>query len=794
MASRPSPDAPQKQWDAWWTRELRRENRSVDLSMAPIEAKAETGPGLFALQGYPMLSSLSRRPEKLIAEAEAMFHSNVWVAACERSIVPRFAGVEYHLEDDAEETIEAGTSTLGDSLLTVLNRPSSRHTRRQLWSITARHMGLTGNAFWYLSKRELLGNTPLECLYINPARMTPVEDAGGMLLGWIMDHPQNPMTPQGVNPTPFELGEILHFVLDEPDWGHYGIGIVETAQAKIELARLTDRHASQVVASGGRLAGIISPKDGAKISDDGWQAIVRDYRNIVSDPDSAKRLQVIRSPMDFQQTSADPTEMQLVDLSALTRDDILAAWQVPQSQLGIIPSRGLNAGDTPKFEEAQLWQGPIAARLDPFVEKIQTELIDRWADLGLNAHIEVQTPEFDDQTPLFDMAEKASRVPMTVNERRALIGDDPLDEAEYGPLGAAIYISSQMVRIDDASGSPTPVSPAPLPAVSQNVLTQSEELIKASALETLRKRVEVTWEPKIRAKIIEVLNAQKDEVSGRVFAKHSHLVAKPTDTAMWWNSDKERQRLAHALEPTVLAMAREVARRAEDKVPRDLRPSKATPDAGYIDALSAFIRTRVGERVVGISETTRDAISAVIQDGISQGLGPIDLSKTIQDATAFDASRSELISRTETMFAYNDAALRTYSELGASMVQAIDGDQDEECAARDGREYSVEEAYSITDHPNGTLDWIPIVPQKAELPMTPAVWSGIEAIAKAASIPAPAPIVNVAAPPPLPAPIVNVDTSSFAVALTELKADLARPRTKTLVRDEAGRITGVIES
>jgi len=65
------------------------------------------------------------------------------------------------------------------------------------------------------------------------------------------------------------------------------------------------------------------------------------------------------------------------------------------------------------------------------------------------------------------------------------------------------------------------------------------------------------------------------------------------------------------------------------------------------------------------------------------------------------------------MFAYNDAALRTYHELGADRVQAIDGDQDEECAARDGREFTVDEAYSITDHPNGTLDWIPIVPAKA---------------------------------------------------------------------------------
>ena len=74
-----------------------------------IPFKAETGSGLFALQGYPMLSSLSNRPEKLIAECEALFHANPWVAACERAIVSRFASVEFHLEDDDEETVDADT-------------------------------------------------------------------------------------------------------------------------------------------------------------------------------------------------------------------------------------------------------------------------------------------------------------------------------------------------------------------------------------------------------------------------------------------------------------------------------------------------------------------------------------------------------------------------------------------------------------------------------------------------------------------------------------------------------------
>jgi hypothetical protein len=68
-----------------------------------------------------------------------------------------------------------------------------------------------------------------------------------------------------------------------------------------------------------------------------------------------------------------------------------------------------------------------------------------------------------------------------------------------------------------------------------------------------------------------------------------------------------------------------------------------------------------------------------------------------------------MIARTESMFAYNDAALGSYQQYGVTEVQAIDGDEDDECASRDGKTYPVLDAYDIQDHPNGTLDWVPVI-------------------------------------------------------------------------------------
>jgi hypothetical protein len=185
---------------------------------------------------------------------------------------------------------------------------------------------------------------------------------------------------------------------------------------------------------------------------------------------------------------------------------------------------------------------------------------------------------------------------------------------------------------------------------------------------------------------------------------------------------------------------------------------------------------------------------------VELGESPADLGLRIRSSAAFDDYRSELISRTETAQVYNDAALRSFGELEVTEVEAIDGDEDAECAARNGKRYPLDEAMGITDHPNGTLDWVPVV--KAVIPPDPllimaeAVKASMERPAPQTTITIPeqqAPIVTVT-PPDIHVAAPEVNTEPFAKALLELKASLTRPRKQTILRDEAGRIIGIEES
>ena len=94
-------------------------------------------------------------------------------------------------------------------------------------------------------------------------------------------------------------------------------------------------------------------------------------RNVTDSPDAAKKALIFKVPMDFKQTAASPSQMNLPDLSRLSRDDIFAGWGVALSTVGVTSPRGLNAGNIPKFEEAATWQNAREPRLDGFAETLQ---------------------------------------------------------------------------------------------------------------------------------------------------------------------------------------------------------------------------------------------------------------------------------------------------------------------------------------------------------------------------------------------------------------------------------------
>jgi hypothetical protein len=795
----------------------------------PLPVKAgPIGPGAGVLMTeYPLFSFLKQDPPTKMRTAYQMGMSVPWIRRAEMVIGSKIATVDFDL-DDPDDTEIDGAYPNADAVAAweLLQRPQANLgvgaplSRSSLWRLTSRHVGLCGNAFWLLDQPEAFSGTPNAIVYLRPDRMTPDEDAAGNLTGWTID--KKPGKP-GIS---VKLDQVVHFMLEPPDTGHFGPGLVETALIRGQLSIGLDKHLAQVIQAGGRLSGIVSPKSGV-VEGETLLQMERDWRTITEQPDAAKRLQLIAAPVDFQQTTMTPDELDLARLMELMRDDLLAIWNVPGSLIGVKAPQGLNSGESRKYDEAALWQGPVHDRLVIFSEGLET-ILGRWQKrIGWVPTLVIEEPAFDDEAPRYDLLAKSLATPLRNRERREIIGLEPLgdpilDEAVWLPFSQNLAFTAP-----DEEGKPiaVPVVVAPAPPEDRAIAAAAETSLGKARLDgvqrtlaALRATFDARYVPKLRDGAKDILAEQRAEVDERIRRNADHITANPRDTSVWWDARKWNDRLRSILAGPITGMAELVTAHV-----REALPAKADP----IDAAERAL-TQGGTRISAINERTRQAIVAFISDGIEQGLSPAALADTLDAVTLdngaplFDELRAETIARSEMMAAYNGAALSSYSDAGLQMVEAIDGDKDEECAARNGRTFTITEAEGISDHPNGTLDWVPIIGEvKASDDVNSAEYRELKAMLGEMSR-RPAPILRIDTTPEIPAPIVNVpqalapivnlDTTAFASALDRLTETIRsqpapvvhvaapvvnipepKPRRRIVHRDPAGQITEVTE-
>jgi len=130
-----------------------------------------------------------------------------------------------------------------------------------------------------------------------------------------------------------------------------------------------------------------------------------------------------------------------------------------------------------------------------------------------------------------------------------------------------------------------------------------------------------------------------------------------------------------------------------------------------------------------IHRTTSKAIGTGVKIALERGYSIEQLARGVPDdnfpglrsiLTETD-NRARLIARTETMRTQNQSSIGYYQTQGMMYVQAddVDGDADDTyvdpgdpfgrtCAERHGQIYQLADAHNIDDHPNGTLNWMPM--------------------------------------------------------------------------------------
>lgn len=570
----------------------------------PAMKAGPIGPGAGPLMTeFLMTTILGNSPQARMRKAIQIGWEVDWIRAAERAIANAMTKCAWHLEDPDEETID-GEYTGQDALIAIqafdlftnpqgelpLTGPDGigkRQSRRQQMTLTTRHLGIAGGAAWMLDSQDGNG-LPHAILYIRPDRLEPEVNDRGVLQKWRLD--KKPGHP-GIE-LDIDLVRLMQF--EPPDMGVFGIGLVESSVAKGINNGLIDKHYTTMLSSGGRISGIMAPKDHPMTDDTQYNQLVNDWRNIVEQPDAARRLQIVRAPIEFTSTVQSVADMAIVDFMDKNRDAILALWGVPLTQLNgqNAGSTGLNGGDARAYDEAVLWQGAVDGRAKEIGETIQS-ILDLWEPvLGWAPCFKWDPPSFDDQSPAYDRAAKARELPLRNSERRDIVGLEPfgdpaLDNAIWMPIGisqmsmAPDETTGEVPSLEDVPGMEEPeppplLGPGPLPLAPgeqpKGVTPQALKPFAAAAkartiagpggvrvLDTGARRLRDQLDARITPKLVDAVAAALDD-QGDAIAKavEQHWDAivqhQGKDESQWWREGQ----LERALKPAVGTMAEQV--------------------------------------------------------------------------------------------------------------------------------------------------------------------------------------------------------------------------------------------
>lgn len=694
----------------------------------PWSAKANRALALDARREVGMVGQLSPRYKDFNSYLQA--YKLPWVHAAVSVIAYNCANVAFELiRDDLEEGDDQRIVT-SSPFLDLLKRPNPVQSGFAFRETFITQLELTGNAF--LTLEEIDGRQqPHEMYLLRPDSVTVRPDPDKLVGGYTYVVNGRPVT--------YEPDEMLHIKYPNPLSDFYGLGTIEAAESRMDSEQAMSEHERMFWRNGAKITGVLQTDQ--PVDDSVFARIVANFRRFLTG--SGYSTLVLESGLKYQSVSDGPAKLGMLDMAKASRDQILAIFGVPPTKVGIIESANYKALAADSF----FWNETIDPKLTRIEQAFQP-LLDRFHP-GEHLRLEFVRMNFEDDQAQAEIAQlMANTHAYTVDEIRAYSGKEPL------PAGGDVILDSSGTPID-LSGSLSTVNeirkgqgepelpggddmiivrgratevvlngsgvidpsllpagipkPAPPPAVLPTKMRTSANRPATAGMIKRHRDAALKQGARHTAALVKFFGGQERRVTAKLDSYKRRKAAINIDVI--FDSDDERERLEAVIGPIHMDAAEAgvgTAQVASLDVAFDLENPR----------LKAYLGQLAG-RVTNINDTTKAAIDEMVNAGLAKGYstrqiasgveqdGYAGISGVFGEATRY---RANMIARTETMAAYNGAAIVAYKESGVvSMVELLDGDDDEECAARNGQIVTLAEAEGIEDHPNGTLAYVPVV-------------------------------------------------------------------------------------
>lgn len=624
-----------------------------------------------------------------------------WVYACVKARSTDVSTLKLHLFKANSDRTET-TEVYDHDVLSLLRKVNPWMTSQELFEYTQAYKDLAGEAFWYIVRQ---GTRIAQIWPLRPDYMTIKTDKSKFIVGYTYTLPGS----KGVE---LEVDEVVHFKEFNPVDPYRGMSVIRAAAISIDTEDYAEKYNANFFKNSAVPSVVLKTQQ--KLDQTIQNRMRAQWNNEYGGSDKSHKMAILEGGLDITPFQMTQKDMEFLGGMQMTRDKILAMFQVPKSRLGMTEGISVSNTDGSIAGYIKYTVNPLMRAMVGTLNEFLLPLYKDGEDLFLT--YEDPTPE-NKEVKLATYQTLFSLGAITGNEIRQREGLETVDGLDE------FYLPATYTNVNDQSqDEPTPVSGKavlpkkrlmiPAKTMSQRIAGEVAEVVKNKVLSVFSKSIKtkqaeemlgtthieeaeaekywhgyvekaVNFEDNFKKRVQEVFDRQERNAIASLHKTQKALNRNDIPEILFTLSEENKVAIS-LLIPVLRDYFEEAGKEALDLVGSD-----EVFDMSH-SSVQTFFKSRALQGIRKMNRVTRIALRSILTDAVRNGEGVDVTARNIRDMFG-DAKkdRAERIARTEIMRAGNDATLSGYKQSGVvagkQWFTALDERVCEWCGPMQGR-------------------------------------------------------------------------------------------------------------
>lgn len=651
------------------------------------------------------------------------YKKSLYVFACISKIGEKVSSIDfkmYRIMNSKGETQEIQTHPA----LNLLYKPNPFQTKKEFLETTVINLKTTGDAFWF--KVRNTADQVVELWNLRPDRVTIVADPVNFIKEYRFDKGNGKYDV-------FATEDIIHHKYTDPLSAYTGMSPLMPAQVRVQTEGFATQYQRDFFLNNARPDAIIK-NAGGKLTKEQKEDIREQWTKRYGGVGKSSKVAILGGGLEYQQISISQRDMDYIEGTKLTRDDIMIAFKMPKSVLGITEDVNRANAEAGMYIFLSENIEPEMLRLE---EKINEELII--PDFGEEFYVGHTDPTpANRELVLKEYQTGIASNYLLINEVRQREGLEPINGgwSFYMPLmnqamgGLSQSMNKELLNRlneDESKNAKRLQSPKQkfydfkgrfwlkqkfvmLETMQQAVNDSVKKASKKNKpVKQKSKFVSMIKDAEVKKVYAEMVNKKIDNAAKKLkddatefFMKQKDRVIKKMEkgksvktkfkVSEIFNMKKETGLSVEFIVPYITDYLKQAGIEALDMI----APQETFQDNARVQKL---IKERAAFFADSVNSTTLTKLDSTLSEGIAASEGITDLTHRVEAVyEQFPMSRSEMIARTEATAANSQGMIEGFKQsevaTGKEWIATMDDKTRDSHASADGEIVSLDDSFS----------------------------------------------------------------------------------------------------